>query len=166
MLCPRALQSPHILELSGIGRRNVLEKVAIPVKLELPGVGENVQEHMFIGMSWGMCGMPCMCNAYEEGLTRLWRRQSSRTTSISIPWTYSAILKLLQSTSRSSKSMAERLLLTRILLMEAEATDKNAMVLLNGPFIPVLATHFLGRDAVVEKVLLVSHCFVMYPKVF
>ena len=48
------------------------------------------------------------------------------------------------------------------LLMEADATDKNAMVLLNGPFIPVLATNFLGRDAVVKKVLLIFPLFVMY----
>ncbi len=48
-----ALKSPQILELSGIGRKDVLEKIDVPLKLELPGVGENVQEHMFLGMSWG-----------------------------------------------------------------------------------------------------------------
>ncbi|KAH9934261.1 uncharacterized protein B0H18DRAFT_1114998 [Fomitopsis serialis] len=39
------IKSSHILELSGIGRRDVLEKAGIPVKVELPGVGENVQDH-------------------------------------------------------------------------------------------------------------------------
>ncbi|CAI5746033.1 unnamed protein product [Peronospora destructor] len=38
------------------------------------------------------------------------------------------------------------------MLPQAGATDINAMVLLSGSFIPVLATHFLGRDAEVEKV--------------
>lgn len=47
------LGSPHILELSGIGRRDVLEKAGIPLKLELPGVGENVQEHVMVGLSYG-----------------------------------------------------------------------------------------------------------------
>lgn len=47
------LKSPHILELSGIGRKDVLTRAEIPMKLELPGVGENVQEHVFLGMSWG-----------------------------------------------------------------------------------------------------------------
>ncbi|GMF46952.1 unnamed protein product [Phytophthora fragariaefolia] len=36
---------------------------------------------------------------------------------------------------------------------EIMATDKNVVALLNAPFIPVLATHFLGRDTVVKKVL-------------
>ena len=38
--------TPQLLELSGIGRPDVLERVGIPVKLALEGVGENVQEHI------------------------------------------------------------------------------------------------------------------------
>lgn len=49
----RALKTPQLLELSGIGRKDVLEKIAIPMKIELPGVGENIQEHIFIPLSWG-----------------------------------------------------------------------------------------------------------------
>ena len=45
----RAVMSPAILERSGIGRREVLEKAGIHVKLELPGVGENVQDHVYSG---------------------------------------------------------------------------------------------------------------------
>jgi hypothetical protein len=37
-------------------------------------------------------------------------------------------------------------------LADAVATDRNVIALLNAPFIPVLATHFLGRDTVVRKV--------------
>ncbi|EKM48823.1 uncharacterized protein PHACADRAFT_214643 [Phanerochaete carnosa HHB-10118-sp] len=48
----RALKSPQILELSGIGRNDVLSKIGVPVKLDLPGVGENMQEHMALAMSW------------------------------------------------------------------------------------------------------------------
>ncbi|KAI0089283.1 GMC oxidoreductase [Irpex rosettiformis] len=47
-----ALGSPHILELSGIGSKDVLEKAGVPMKLDLPGVGENVQEHIMVGLSW------------------------------------------------------------------------------------------------------------------
>jgi len=46
------LTSPHLLEQSGIGKRSLLEKLGIPVKLDLPSVGENLQEHVFIGMSY------------------------------------------------------------------------------------------------------------------
>ena len=37
------IKSPQILELSGIGRKDVLSKIGVDVKIELPGVGENVQ---------------------------------------------------------------------------------------------------------------------------
>lgn len=40
-----AVIDPQILELSGIGQREVLEKIGVDVKIELPGVGENVQDH-------------------------------------------------------------------------------------------------------------------------
>ena len=50
-----ALKSPQILELSGIGNQQVLRKIEVPLKLELPGVGKNVQEHIFIGVSFGTC---------------------------------------------------------------------------------------------------------------
>ena len=39
------IKSPQILELSGIGRREILEKAGIAVKVDLRGVGENLQEH-------------------------------------------------------------------------------------------------------------------------
>lgn len=40
-----SIKSPQILELSGIGRRDVLQSIKVDVKIDLPGVGENVQEH-------------------------------------------------------------------------------------------------------------------------
>ncbi|KAL4258094.1 GMC oxidoreductase family protein [Pleurotus pulmonarius] len=45
-------KSPQILELSGIGRRDVLEAIKVPVKVELPGVGENLQEHLHSAISY------------------------------------------------------------------------------------------------------------------
>ncbi|KAH9840900.1 GMC oxidoreductase [Rhodofomes roseus] len=47
-----ALKTPHILELSGIGRKDILDKISVSLKVELPGVGENVQEHLNLGVSW------------------------------------------------------------------------------------------------------------------
>ncbi|KAK7047865.1 hypothetical protein VNI00_006193 [Paramarasmius palmivorus] len=46
------LKSPQILELSGIGRPNILSKIGVPVKVALDGVGENVQEHQYAGLSF------------------------------------------------------------------------------------------------------------------
>ncbi|CCM00565.1 uncharacterized protein FIBRA_02599 [Fibroporia radiculosa] len=47
-----ALKTPQILELSGIGRKDVLESIGVPVKVELPGVGENAQDHVSMGVTW------------------------------------------------------------------------------------------------------------------
>ena len=43
------MKTPQLLELSGIGRRDVLERIGVPIKIELPGVGENMQDHSVIG---------------------------------------------------------------------------------------------------------------------
>ncbi|KDN44352.1 hypothetical protein RSAG8_05616, partial [Rhizoctonia solani AG-8 WAC10335] len=41
-------QSPHLLELSGIGNPTILQRNDIRTLIELPGVGENYQDHMFV----------------------------------------------------------------------------------------------------------------------
>ncbi|MEH6517472.1 MAG: choline dehydrogenase [Halioglobus sp.] len=46
ILSAGSIGSPHLLELSGIGRREVLEAAGVPVVHELPGVGENLQDHL------------------------------------------------------------------------------------------------------------------------
>ncbi|KAJ7738338.1 GMC oxidoreductase-domain-containing protein [Mycena metata] len=43
-----ALGSPLLLERSGLGRKDVLEKAGIAVVAEIPGVGENYQDHAFL----------------------------------------------------------------------------------------------------------------------
>ena len=46
VLSAGSVGSPHILQLSGIGPKDVLEQAGIEVKHELPGVGENLQDHL------------------------------------------------------------------------------------------------------------------------
>lgn len=46
ILCAGALDSPHILMLSGIGPAGQLERHGIPVLHELAGVGQNLQDHL------------------------------------------------------------------------------------------------------------------------
>jgi choline dehydrogenase len=46
LLAAGALQSPQLLELSGVGRPEVLRNFGIPVVHALPGVGENLQDHL------------------------------------------------------------------------------------------------------------------------
>ncbi|KAF8313117.1 alcohol oxidase [Clavulina sp. PMI_390] len=48
ILSAGAFGTPQLLELSGIGRREVLERAAVEVKVDLPGVGENLQDHVYV----------------------------------------------------------------------------------------------------------------------
>ena len=41
-----SIGSPHLLQLSGIGPAEVLKQAGIPVIHDLPGVGENLQDHL------------------------------------------------------------------------------------------------------------------------
>ena len=41
-----AVGTPHILELSGLGRADALARIGVEVRHELPGVGENLQDHL------------------------------------------------------------------------------------------------------------------------
>jgi choline dehydrogenase len=45
-LCAGAIQSPQLLELSGIGDSARLGSLGIPVQKHLPGVGENLRDHL------------------------------------------------------------------------------------------------------------------------
>ncbi len=44
--CGGAINSPQLLQLSGIGNAQELEALGIEVKHDLPGVGENLQDHL------------------------------------------------------------------------------------------------------------------------
>lgn len=46
LLTAGALQTPQLLQLSGIGPSALLQKFGIPVVLDVPGVGENLQDHL------------------------------------------------------------------------------------------------------------------------
>lgn len=48
ILCAGALQSPQLLQLSGIGPAGLLRRFGIGVVRDLPGVGENLQDHLQI----------------------------------------------------------------------------------------------------------------------
>lgn len=46
ILCGGAFNSPQLLQLSGVGDREHLESLGIPVVAHVPGVGENLQDHL------------------------------------------------------------------------------------------------------------------------
>ncbi|KAJ7048088.1 GMC oxidoreductase [Mycena amicta] len=52
ILSAGTIKSPQILELSGIGRKEILEKIGVECRVDLRGVGQNVQEHTYLGVSY------------------------------------------------------------------------------------------------------------------
>jgi choline dehydrogenase len=52
ILAAGAIGSPQLLQLSGIGPGNLLSKSQIPVIHDLPGVGENLHDHLQIRMQY------------------------------------------------------------------------------------------------------------------
>lgn len=52
VLAAGAFQTPKLLELSGVGDKTLLEKYGIPCKVDSPGVGENLQDHIMTGVSF------------------------------------------------------------------------------------------------------------------
>ncbi|MBA0219101.1 choline dehydrogenase [Pectobacterium brasiliense] len=46
LLCAGAIASPQILQRSGVGPKDLLQRLDIPVVHDLPGVGENLQDHL------------------------------------------------------------------------------------------------------------------------
>ncbi|MDG1580668.1 choline dehydrogenase [Pseudomonas sp. GOM6] len=61
--------SPHLLQLSGIGRADVLKAAGIAVQHELPGVGENLQDHLEFYFQY-RCQQPITLN----GKLDLWSK--------------------------------------------------------------------------------------------
>ena len=48
LLCAGAVNSPHLLQLSGIGPGDLLQQRGVTVRRDLPGVGSNLQDHLQI----------------------------------------------------------------------------------------------------------------------
>ena len=57
VVCCGVVDSPRLLMLSGIGPADHLRAVGLPVRLDLPGVGANLQDHLKISVRWKGRGM-------------------------------------------------------------------------------------------------------------
>ncbi len=73
LLCGGAINSPQLLQLSGIGPGELLRSLGIEVEHELPGVGENLQDHIG-GRIINRCidGTVTMNEIYHNWLRRLY----------------------------------------------------------------------------------------------
>ena len=67
ILSAGGVQSPQILELSGIGQGARLQSLGVDVMHDLPGVGENLQDHYISRLSWKLKGVESL-NRITKGL--------------------------------------------------------------------------------------------------
>jgi choline dehydrogenase len=61
VLSAGAVGSPQILLLSGVGPADALRRIGVDVVQDLPGVGENLQDHLEIDLQWE-CTQPITIN--------------------------------------------------------------------------------------------------------
>ena len=71
ILCAGSIGSPQLLQLSGIGPKNVLKDAGVDLQHELPGVGENLQDHLEVYFQYH-CKKPITLNSklnlFSKGL--------------------------------------------------------------------------------------------------
>ncbi|MET1232902.1 MAG: choline dehydrogenase [Candidatus Limnocylindrales bacterium] len=69
ILCGGAINTPQILQLSGIGSATDLEALGVPVVADLPGVGANLQDHLEVYVQYA-CTQPVSM----QPALQVWRR--------------------------------------------------------------------------------------------
>jgi choline dehydrogenase len=72
ILCAGAIGSPHLLQLSGIGPGEWLAPLDIPVLLDRPGVGRNLQDHLQQRAIYKVSGTRTLNETYHSLFGRAW----------------------------------------------------------------------------------------------
>lgn len=54
ILCAGAIDTPRLMLLSGIGPKDQLSSLSIPLQKDIPGVGENLQDHVETNVIWDL----------------------------------------------------------------------------------------------------------------
>lgn len=78
ILSAGAIDTPRILMVSGIGPRNHLSDVGVKTKVNLPGVGENLQDHILgAGVNYES-PEPIPASNYNNSEVYMWTKSDSR----------------------------------------------------------------------------------------
>ncbi len=70
ILCGGAINTPQLLQLSGVGPATLLQSVGIQVVADLPGVGANLQDHLEVYVQYA-CRQPVAINPHISWLRKL-----------------------------------------------------------------------------------------------
>ncbi len=71
VLCGGAINSPQLLQLSGVGNAGELETLGVGVVHDLPAVGENLQDHLEVYIQYA-CQQPVSMQPYLKWRHRPW----------------------------------------------------------------------------------------------
>ena len=82
IICGGTFNSPQLLQLSGVGRSIDIKRHGIPMVLELPGVGQNLQDHLDFTLAYksketDMLGITFTCALKMFGETLKWLRHGN-----------------------------------------------------------------------------------------
>ena len=86
ILCGGAFNTPQLLELTGVGDPEVLKKAGVTPRIDLPGVGENLQDHLEVYLQHASTQPVSMMPALEKwrapfiGADWLFNRQGPAAT--------------------------------------------------------------------------------------
>ena len=70
ILSAGAIGSPHLMQVSGLGPADLLTGHQVPVVVDLPGVGENLQDHLQIRSVYRIKGAATVNTLYRNWITR------------------------------------------------------------------------------------------------
>ncbi|ART70064.1 choline dehydrogenase [Mycobacterium dioxanotrophicus] len=70
ILSAGAIGSPHLMQLSGLGPAGLLAQHQVPVAVDLPGVGENLQDHLQLRTVYRVQGVRTVNTLYRNWITR------------------------------------------------------------------------------------------------
>ncbi|WIM89091.1 GMC family oxidoreductase N-terminal domain-containing protein [Candidatus Mycobacterium wuenschmannii] len=70
VLSAGSIGSPHLMQVSGLGPAGLLAQHQVPVAVDLPGVGENLQDHLQIRTIYQVRGARTVNTLYRNLITR------------------------------------------------------------------------------------------------
>jgi choline dehydrogenase len=71
ILSAGSIGSPHLMQISGIGSRTHLDSIGVKTQVELPSVGENLQDHLQIRTVYRVENCKTVNTLYKNWLTRI-----------------------------------------------------------------------------------------------
>lgn len=70
ILSAGSIGSPHLMQVSGLGPAALLREHQVPVAVDLPGVGENLQDHLQLRTVYRVRGAATVNTLYRNWITR------------------------------------------------------------------------------------------------